>query len=268
MDAKKKHKPTKVTKPYMKGAMTDNRVAGSALKLFLGTLAMMVAYVMVGVMMSWDSKVLSIVVNSIILLSAWMIFHQTGASAGADAVNQGEIMYARQEKGRPVEEWERRQCFHPFKGFLVGLLGCLPLVICSVLLAVTAQRQMSSLGTLPAWLTPFEARPEIGGALAYYHETGSMTLEAAMRFVVRMSVMPWVNMVGAKDKDAMLILERVTPLLNLIPGLVYGLGYMSGVEIRSTVHTSIAEGKRKARRKQKKEQRRRQQTRRGPEQLN
>ena len=68
------------------------------------------------------------------------------------------------------------------------------------------------------------------------------------------------------DKDAMLILERVCTLINLLPAVVYGLGYMSGVNARSAVHTNIALGKKKAKRKQAKERRARQN--RGPAQLN
>ncbi len=269
METKKKkpQKIEKVTKPYLRGAAYDKTVLPGALKMFFGTLVMTLAFVMVGIVMSWDNAFLNIGINCMILFAAYLIFYQTGSSAGADAVNQGEIMYQRQEKGRPVAEWERQMCFHPAKGFLVGLLGSIPLVLASLVLALIAQRQTTSLGMLPSWVTPLETRPEIGNALAFYHETGSMTLEAGLRLVIRMSMMPFVNMVGATSKDGMLLLERISPLLNLIPGIVYGLGYLSGVQVRSMVHTNIALGKKKQKRKQAKERKARQ-TRKGPEQLN
>lgn len=255
---KKKQKIERVVKPYLRGTAVDRTLGGAVLKFFFSTVAMVIAYTLVGVVLTWDSKFLSILINGMILLCALMIFQQSGAAAGADAVNQGEIMYSRKEKGRPVEEWERRMCFHPAKGFIVALLGSIPLVLCSLILACVAQRQMTNLGSLPSWLTAYENRPEIGNALAFYHQTGSMTVEAFTRLIVRMSTMPYVNMVGAADKDGMLVLERISPLLNLLPAAAYGFGYLFGVQTRSIVHTNIALGKKKARRKARKEQRARQ----------
>lgn len=268
MDNKKKKKIQKVSKPYMKGDICDRTTLPGALKFFAATVVLAVVFLVLCVMMTFEAPWLNIAANLSVAVAAYMFFSQFGTTAGADAVNQGEIMYSREEKGRPVAAWERSMCYHPLKGFVTALIGSIPLVLCSVILACVAQRQMSTLGTLPSWLSGIESRPEIGNALAFYHESGSMTLEAAMRLVVRMSIMPFVNMVGAADKNAMLVLERVSPLLNLLPGLAYGVGYMKGVSVRTSVHTNIALGKKKARRKQAKERRARRQSTRGPEQLN
>ena len=264
----KKQKIEKVSKPYLKGDMIDRTTLPGALKFFAGTVALTIVFLIIGVMMNWETTWLNIAVNLFIVLGVYMFFSQIGMTAGADAVNQGEIMYSRQEKGRPVADWERSLCFHPLKGLVSALIGSIPLFVASLVLALIAQRQVSSLGALPSWVSGLESRPEIGNALAYYHETGSMSLEAALRLIVRMSTMPFVNMVGAADKDGMLLLERISPILNLLPAVAYGLGYMGGVSVRTNVHTNIALGKKKAKRKQAKERRARQQTRRGPEQLN
>lgn len=263
---KKKQKIEKVSKPFLKGDLYDRTTLPTAFKFFIGTVIMAVVFLIFCVMLSFDEAWLSIVANATIVLGVYLLMNQFGMSAGADAVNQGEIMYARQEKGRPVAEWERSMCYHPLKGFLAAIIGSLPLLLCSVVLACIAQRQMTTLGTLPSWLSGIESRPEIGNALAFYHETSSMSLETALRLVVRMSTMPFVNMIGASNKDAMLTLERVSPLINLVPAIIYGLGYMSGVNARTAVHTNIALGKKKAKRKQAKERRARQH--RGPAQLN
>lgn len=263
---KKKQKIEKISKPFLKGDVYDRTTMPSALKFFAGTVVLAVVFLIFCVMLNFDQTWLNIVANTAIVLGVYLFMHQFGMSAGADAVNQGEIMYSRQEKGRPVADWERSMCYHPFKGFLSALIGSAPLLLCSIVLACITQRQMTTLGTLPAWISNLETRPEIGGALAIYHETGSMDLESILRLIVRMSIMPFVNVIGAADKDAMLILERVCPLINLLPAVVYGLGYMSGVNARSAVHTNIALGKKKAKRKQAKERRARQN--RGPAQLN
>jgi hypothetical protein len=267
MNAKKQQKIEKVTKPFVKGDIVDRTTLGSALKFFLGTVVMCIAYLILCVMMNFEAAWLNILINVSIVAGVCLFFYQYGINAGADAVNQGEIMYGREEKGRPVAEWERSMCYHPLKGLVSALIGSIPLVVCSVVLALIAKRQMTNLGVLPSWLGGIEGRQEIGNALAFYHENGSMSLESVLRMVVRMSTMPFVNMIGASDKDAMLVLERISPVLNLLPALAYGLAYMNGVSVRTSVHTSIAQGKKKIKRKQAKERRARMQNR-GPQQLN
>lgn len=265
----KKQKIQKVTKPYTKGDMVDRTTLPGAVKFFFGMVVMAVLFLIGGVMMTFGQQWINILVNTVLLLAAYLFFHQMGMSAGAEAVNQGEIMYARQAKGRPVAEWERSMCYHPVKGLISALIGSVPFVLCAAVLALIAQRQTTNLGTLPSWVGGFEGREEIGGALAYYHETGSMSLEGTLRLIIRMATMPCVNMIGAANKDALLVLERVSPILMIVPALCYGVGYMGGVSVRSNVHTNIALGKKKAKRKQAKERRaRRAQTHRGPEQLN
>ena len=268
MDAKKKkQKIEKVTKPYLKGDMLDRTTGPAALKFFAGTVILAVVFLIFCVMLNFEQRWLNIVVNLAVALGVYLFMSQFGMNAGADAVNQGEIMYARQEKGRPVADWERSMCYHPLKGFMSALIGSLPLLLCSVVLACIAERQMTNLGTLPSWLSGVESRPEIGNALAYYHESGSLTVESALRMVIRMTTMPFVNMVGASNKDGMLLIERLSPVINLLPAIAYGLGYMGGVSARTSVHTNIALGKKKAKRKQAKERRARRQNH-GPEQLN
>ena len=264
---KKKQQIEKVSKPYLKGDMYDRTTLSTALKFFGATVVLAVVFLLFCVMLNFEQAWLNILANLTIALGVYLFVYQFGMSAGADAVNQGEIMYARQEKGRPVADWERSMCYHPLKGFLAALIGSIPLLLCSLVLACIAQRQMTTLGSLPAWLSAIESRPEIGNALAFYHENGSMTLEAALRLVVRMSTMPFVNVIGATNKDAMLLLERLSPVINLMPAVVYGVGYLGGVKVRTNVHTNIALGKKKAKRKQAKERRARRQSR-GPEQLN
>lgn len=267
MDTKKKKKIERVSKPYLKGDAFDRTTLPGALKFFVGTAVMALMFMSVCAMMSWEQQWLNVTVNLLIVLAVYLMFAQFGMNSGADAVNQGEIMYARQEKGRPVADWERSMCYHPLKGFLAALIGSIPLMLCSIILACITKRQMTGLGALPSWVGSLEGRQEIGNALAIYHEYISLDLEAVMRVIVRMSTMPFVNIVGASSKDGMLILERVSSLLNLLPAIAYGLGYMNGVSVRTNVHTNIALGKKKAKRKQAKERRARRQNR-GPEQLN
>ena len=264
---KKTQKIEKVSKPYLTGDMFDRTTLGSAVKFFFGMIGMTVAFVIFCVMLNFDQDWLNLVVNLAFALGFYVFYAQFGMNAGADAVNQGEIMFARQEKGRPVAQWEQSMCYHPLKGLMGALIGSIPFVLCALILALVAERQMTSLGALPAWVSGLEGREEIGPAIAYYHDGGKVTIETITRLLTRMSIMPYVNMVGASDMDAMLTLERVSPVLNLLPALFYGLGYMQGVGVRTSVHTNIALGKKKAKRKQAKERRARTQ-RKTPNQLN
>lgn len=265
----KKESVERVQKPYMKGKAIDRTLPGAALKFFGFMMLMTFVYFMSIIISSVESRFLTILINGAILCTTWLIFWQSGMTAGADAVTQGEIMYQRREKGRPVADWEAEQCYHPLKGFIVALVGSLPVLVCCLVFAVIAQRQMTGIGVLPEWVSTFEGRPEIGGGLTYYHQETKMTLEAVLRIIDHMVVMPWVSIVGADNKDGILLLERISPVLTMIPAIVYGVGYALGTQERVAVHSNIALGKKKQMKKQRKERKARQQARRsGPEQLN
>ena len=264
----KKDKVERISKPFMRGKMIDRGLPGGALKYFGFMMLMLFVYFMSIMISAMDSGILNVVINGAIIFTTWLIFWQSGMTSGADAVTQGEIMYQRQEKGRPVAHWEAEQCYHPLKGFIVALVGSIPLFVCCLVLALIAKRQMTAIGVLPNWVGSFEGRPEIGGALAYYHEEVKMTLEGILRVVVHVAVMPWVSIVGADNKDAILLLERLSPVLTMIPAVAYGVGYGLGTQERAAVHGNIALGKKKQMKKQRKERRARQQARRSDNQLN
>ena len=186
---------------------------------------------------------------------------------GAAAVNQGEILYQRRETGRSVNEKDLALSYHPVKGIVNALLGSVPFMLCALLLALLTERQVAQLGALPGWISGMERREEIGAALAYYHVNTGMELVDVMRVVIRMCIMPYVNILGASNADAMLVLERLSPVLMLLPAVCHGLGYMQGVKARTRVHSEIAAGKRKQKRREKKRRQQRMQQR-GPQQLN
>ena len=264
---KKNKKPVKpVVKPFMRGSAVDRGTGKSALMFFGSILLVMLANLLLSAVLVWDSLALRILFNGVLVAAIGLLFLQSGASKGTAAVNQGEIMLQRQEAGREVNLEDRRGCYHPLKGYIIGLLGSVPYLVCCLLLAATAQRVMTGLGALPSWISNLQRREEIGGALAFYSQTTPMQLEDMMRVVVRMLIMPFVNMVGATNADGLLTRERLSVLPMLLPALCYGVGYQQGVRVRTRVHTDIATGKRKRARKAKKQQRAR--AAKGPEQLN
>ena len=266
---KKNIKLSEIKLQYLKGSPVDGKTARNALT-FLGSLLIMaIAFLLLGMAMMMENAVLRIAFNSCLIAAALLMFFQTGAGQGAVAVNLGEMLFDRQQSGGKVTDKERKACYHPLKGLIAGLLGSIPVVAAALVLALVAQRQMTALGALPSWLSAFEGRTEIGNAVAFYHQSAALTVEDVLRVIIRVLMMPLVNMVNPYGADALLTLERLSPLVMLVPALAYGLGYTQGVRARKQVHAGIAEGESK-RRKKEKRQRKAQQRRvpKGPEQLN
>ena len=160
-------------------------------------------------------------------------------------------------------------CYHPAKGAVIALLGCLLWLILSILFACITTRQYTSIGVLPSWLTVLQTREEIGAPLAFYSVIEPMSLEQILRIVLRIVCLPWVNIFSAGGAESLLTLERCMPLIMLVPALSYIVGYLRGPQVRSEVHTSIADNTRKRQRREQRRRRQRQQrTAKGPERLN
>lgn len=261
---KKAVKPVK--KPFLRGKPFDKGSLKSAVMFFFALLLMAVANLLMSAVLMWDNAWMNILFNGMLLLVIYALFFQSGASKGTIAVNQGEIMYQRREAGREPNKNDLAACFHPLKGFIIALLGSLPVLVCAVLLASVAQRQMIGLGALPSWISTLQRRPEIGEAVAFYSEVSPMTLEDGLRVIVRLIIMPFVNMVGTRNADGLLVLERLSILPALLPCVSYGVGYLQGVSVRTKVHTDIATGKRKRAKKERKQRQAR--VAKAPEQLN
>ena len=267
--ANKKNKPVQpVTKPFLKGSPYDERTVRAALGFFgLVAISILMGF-LVSSMMNFGAAWLRILLNIVVEALILVVFFNQAAGRGADAVARGEILYQRQEKGQTVSASEKAVCFHPLKGFLTGILGTLPLLICAILLALTTSVQHTGAGALPSWLNIYERRAEVGDPLVAYTVTNGMGLTDVVRLITRVGIMPFVSMVGAENRFGMLLLERLSPLVVLLPAAAYGCGYLSGVSTRTRVHTEIATNDRKRKRREKKERKLRIKGPKGPEQLN
>lgn len=265
MQQKKKKTIKPVKKPFLQGKPVDGSTAAAAIKFFFSLFGMALVNVLLGSMVSWSIQWLNILFNGALLLVIYGVYYQNGANRGVAAVNQGEILWQRRENGHQVDQKEQSLCFHPMKGFLIGLLGLLPALVCGLMLALVAQKQYTGLGALPSWIASLQRQTETAGALAIYQTEQAMSMESTLRVIVRLLVMPYVNMVGANNRDALLLLERICILPLLMPAISYGVGYLQGIRLRTQVHTDIALGKRK---RAKKEKKRRQARSKEPEQLN
>lgn len=265
----KKKPVTPVTKPYLTGKPVDSRSTKRALGFF--GMMVIVAFMtfLVCSMTGFDNMILRIGANVVVILLALAICYNNGSGKGTDDVNKGEILYQRKEKGNAVESAEEAACFHKLKGFMIGLEGMLPFLIVALILSFTATRQVTTAGALPSWMGTYIRREEIGVALESYSTASPVTVEHIARLIVRLSSMPFVSMIGTENRNAILMMERLSPLIYLLPVIAFGLGYLKGIHIRTQVHTEIAENNKKRIRKERRERRKRVSAApKGPQQLN
>ena len=267
-----KKKPVQpVTKPFVRGSAKDEQTWKNALAFFGILLVCAFMCFLVCSMTGIDQIVIRIILNVVIEGLILMIFYNRGVSLGTEGVAKGEIAYQRQEKGRPVADSERRLCYHSLKGPLNALLGSIPVFVLAVVFAILTGPQATGTGALPSWISAYLGRTEVGDALTIYTQTPGFQFVDILRILVRVNIMPFISMVGPSNRDAVLLVERLSPILVLLPALAYSLGYPKGIQVRTRVHTEIAENrKRKARRERKarKERAARIMKPKGPQQLN
>ncbi len=268
MTGRNKKKTTPVTKPFQTGAPLDGKIWKDALRYFGMMLLIWFMCFIVSSMLNFGYAPLRILLNIVVIGLTLVIAYSRGSARGADAVAYGEIVYQRLEKGGEVPPAERAEAFHPLKGFVTALLGSLPILIVAVIFAFITEKQVTSIGVLPDWMKTYQRRAEIGDALVAYTRTAGLSLQDILRIVVRTVLMPFVVINGVENKAGMLLLERLSPVLVLLPAVSYGIGYITGKNIRTRIHTEISENNRKRLRREKKARERRASNRRKPEQLN
>lgn len=263
-------KVQEVKKPFLTGSIFDENTFKSSMK-YLGLFIMIVFVSFIACSSAaFGSDILRIGLNAAVIIVILMLMFNFGSNHGAEAVSHGEILWQRKEKGLSFSESEQKLCFHPMKGYVIALLGSLLILIPAVILAFTTTIQTTDSGALPGWMQAYLRRDDVSSALINYTQPESMGLVDYIRAFVRICIIPYVNVIGHTNKAGMLTLERISPLILLLPAIAYGTGYISGKSIRTRIHTTISENEKKRIRRDNK--RRRKQNRpvrsREPEQLN
>ena len=173
MTTTKKKPAAPVVKPFVTGSPTDERTIPGALGVF-GILVMTVVMTfLVCSMLNMKNPVLRIGLNGLVELLILFILYNSAVGRGSEAVARGEILWQKQEKGGTFAASEKAMCFHPLKGYVTAALASLPILICALLLAVTAHRQTAGAGVLPGWMSNYQQRSDIGGALVAADGLGS-----------------------------------------------------------------------------------------------
>ncbi len=259
-----------VTKPFLKGTPTDRTVIRKALSFFGAVVLTCVMTFFVCSVTGFDNTVLRYAANLAILGLTWIIYFNFGSSQGTAAVKHGEILYKRQEQGSSFPEEERKECFHESKGYIIALIGSLPLLLLCVFFALKTTKTTTGPGILPQWVSNYTNRSEVGNALETYLNPAGMGFIDLLRVIVRILVMPFMSLFGKDSSQAALTVERLSPLMMLLPAVCYGTGYLTGVSQRTQVHTEIAENRTKYNKRIRREKKKAlsRENRNGPKMLN
>jgi len=249
--AKKQVKP--VNKPYLRGTWRGKTATRKGLKMMLSILFISFLYLLLGVLLSFDSFILRFMTSFVIVLLATSYMYFQGANSGEADTAFGEIMYQHEQEGREVVQTDRERCFHPAKGFYCVMIALIPYLLLTLLFASLAQPITYSLGVLPSWLDTTTQQSHISAALAFYGTQDMDMFMSILRIIARAITMPFINVAIKLGTDATLLAERLTPLWVMIAPLAYGFGYMQGPKMRVKINTGIAIGLQKKKRKERKE---------------
>ena len=201
------------------------------------------------------TAVLSIIVSIAIIVLTLVVFFNKGSTQGAEAVARGEILWQKQEKGQTFSESEKRICFHPMKAYVIGIIGTLPLLLVAVIFAINTQVMTTTAGTLPSWMQAYLRRDEVAGPLVSYTQSAGMSMTEILRIIVRIAIMPFISLIGSNDHNGVYIIEKLSPIILMLPACAYGTGYLTGPNARAKIHTAISENDRRRKRREKKERR-------------
>lgn len=258
MQGKKKKMPV-VKKPYYKGNAWVNKNIKEALKVLAYFLFFSVLYVIAGSALNFDAFLLRLVPNLLLVVICGGIMYTKGASLGENDAALGEIVHARLESGKEVDEKDKKLSFHPLRGWLIFLVAVLPILLITVPSALGAHKQVYEMQSLPSWVSAYQSNEEIYAPLAFHDVKHPMQLMDLLQYISRLLIFPFVNIFGTDNLDTLLVLDKLAPILAILVGVAFPVGYMGGPFYRARVHGDIARNNRKAKKKQQKQLQRKQQ---------
>ena len=259
-----------VRKPFVYGTPADSSTVRTSLQFFGILILVFFVTFIAGSSVSGAGPAVRIIFSVAVILLVLFIFFSNGSNLGADAVAKGEILYQKKEEGKPFNESERKMCYHPCKAYIIGFLGTIPFLLAAIVFSFNTTITMTGPGTLPSWIQSYTRRADIANALTTYLHPEGLSLTDCLRIAVRIFILPFVNLVGTDNPQGLLTLERLSPVLLLLPAVSYGTGYLSGKKIRSRIHTMISESNRRRKKKENRARKKRmnQNSASGPEKLN
>ena len=252
-NVKKKSKGVKpVKKPYVKGTLYSTHALKHTFKILGLYVVYMIFFLIIGASLSFDNVLLNLLLNLGAVVATVGMTYMEGLRNGDTDVSVGEILYMRKETGRTIDRIDLERSYHPVKGVLTALAGSGLFLLMALVHAVLAEPQYYTLGVLPGWVQTVTA-DEVQLPLAYYNRETSFELVDLLRILTRISVMPYINLVGTDSIRGMLLVDRLSPVLIMLPAIGYVVGYLRGPVSRAYTHGNIAANTRRHKRKQQKE---------------
>lgn len=228
-------------------------------KIALRVFGYQVAFGFIGFMLVPSLLGLSAVVRlplvGLLIVGALMLVYLDGSYHGAQDCAMSERLDKLRTQGTYTpsgEEVARR--YWPMKGIWGALLAAVPLLLCALYLALTVQPYRYALQDLPAWLSAYTHRPEVGDALRYLaQEAPAATATDYVRMVVRFALFPYVGLIGIMNDAASLLFDRLSPLVALILPTASVVGYLFGPRRRAKEVKAINAAKQTPRKRLKKD---------------
>ena len=254
----KKPAVQEVHKPILTGSWHGKDAYRMGRKLMISVLLVSIMYLVVGIMLSFDNIIIRALLATALVGASAAYLYSMGMKDGETDAAFAEIAYVRESEGIALSASERERCFHPGKGFFAVLVGVLPFMVLAIGFACIATRSEYTLGGLPGWLHESMRQNEFADALQYYVARPGIGWVDIYRIVVRSMVMPFVNVFVMVGEQAVLWVERLSPVLLCVAPLGYGFGYRMGLEARVRINTGILIADKRKKRKERKERKRRQ----------
>ncbi len=249
---KKNNKRPLVFKPYEKGNAFDSGAMKRSLRVMAYFFMFAFLYLIVGSALQFGSVFLRVLMNLMMVLVCAAVVYMDGARLGENEVAYGEIVYTRRQAGKNVEEKDKLRCYHPLKGVLIALAAAVPVLLLTLPHAVTAAKQVYILQRLPRWVSGYANQAEVTAPLQFYSREVSLSVLDILRMISRILIFPFANIATADNPDALLVMDRLSPVLACLPLIGFPLGYLTGPKSRAIVHGDISNSNKRVQRRKKK----------------
>lgn len=248
---KNKKRPL-VFKPYVKGNAFDSAALKRSLRVMAYFFMFAFLYVIAGSTLQFGNVLLRVILNLLMVGVCAAVVYMDGARLGENEVAFGEIAYTRQQAGKETETKDKMRCYHPLKGVTIALIAAAPAVLITLPHAITAVKQTYYLQQLPKWVSGYSNQAEVMAPLQFYSRDVQITVLDILRMVSRVLIFPFANIATVDNTDALLVMDRLSPLLACLPLIGFPLGYLTGPRARAMVHGDISSSNKRFQRKKRK----------------
>ena len=261
-----------VRKPILTGSWHGADARRIAFKRFLSVLGTTAVYLFGSLLLGLDAMWGRVLMCVALVGGVTYYQYMNGLNQGENDSAYGEIIYGRRQNGYTVAPSDCERSFHPMKGVFAALAGSAPFVLFALVFAFITEPVYYSLGVLPSWTDGLMSQTEFSSGLAYYSSSAGISAMDWMRIADRAMIMPFINIASPIGAQAVLLAERLSPLLVLISPMGYAYGYLRGRHLRDLINTGIKVGDERKKKREQKARRKRQRQQaqkrtKGPEQL-